>query len=171
MRTHLPFTRPFSSRSGRRGDRTGRRAAAVAGTLLFAALVSGCGSGGGSGGASSDSGQNEAMRKYAQCMREQGVEMNDDGTTPGGGAGQTGTSTLNDAGNCSRFLDDAGMLPKKGDPEQRKQMLEMTKCLRENGVSVDDPADGNALQIPQDAPGLDEAMKKCKMGVAPKAGQ
>lgn len=96
----------------------------------------------------------EFQLAFAACMREQGIDMPD--PTEGG--------TQVDAGSGDGFqqaaelcMDELGAPPSgSGDAQpserQREVFLEMAQCFRDNGIDVPDPAPGESLAVPMDAP-------------------
>lgn len=105
----------------------------------------------------------EAALKYAECMREHGVDMPDpvvqnagDGTQTGGvminiggGDGQPVDPKEMEAANeeCQHFMEDAaGSFDPPSAEEQEKmkeQTLAFAKCMREHGVDMPDPQFGD----------------------------
>jgi len=148
--------------------------------LLFAftacAANPGSGSGGGPSGSNAGAGSGQSEReawqlKFAQCMRDNGVQMADPD-----GAGMAGISV--DAANqdavvaastaCEKKL---GTPPpfspeeqKKMEADAQKMMLKIAKCYRDNGFDVPDPKPGDSVAIPSDAP--DDITQKCGGGLA-----
>jgi hypothetical protein len=113
----------------------------------------------------------EQMRQFAQCMRDQGIDMPDpefvegEGggfsfrANPGGGTGQAGEVAPADenvldrekfkAANeaCKQFLPSGGELGRM-DPEIEEKAREFAKCMRENGVeNFPDPGEGGRITI------------------------
>lgn len=128
----------------------------------------------------------DKMRKFAQCMREQGIDMpdpkvaegnGDGGATvfevPGGeqeGAPPPDAKKVEEAQKkCNKYLPDGGDMPKP-DPATVEAMRKFAKCMRENGVEkFPDPSDdGGGIQIGPDSgfdprdPKFQEAQKKCE---------
>ena len=105
----------------------------------------------------------EQMRRFASCMREQGIDMPDPevdsegrvrmqvGT---GGQQEGGGGTPPDRGKfeaaqkaCQQYLPNGGEPPKL-DPEQVEQARQFAKCMRENGVpAFPDPQPDGGMQI------------------------
>lgn len=149
--------------------RTHRSAAVLSTAAILVALVAGCSSGAGStsssgGNASSGgtaSGEASAV-KYAQCMRENGINVPDPG--PEGGLMMPDGYDSSDPKNqeieqkCSQYL------PPVSDEDRAKNdedMLAFAQCMRENGVDMPDPVDG-ALEVPMvDQETLTAASEKC----------
>lgn len=100
--------------------------------------------------------QGEQFRKFAQCMRDNGVDVPDPGPDGnytfggqgGGSAGQSPGVDRNDpkfqtAMTACRSLMPAGGIPIKLNPQQLEQYRVFAGCMRENGVDFPDPnADG-----------------------------
>jgi hypothetical protein len=152
--------------------RSGPRAALlIAAPLLAVALLTGCGSdkkdpgiataGGGkpqpaaSAQASASADRDEALRQFAQCMRDNGVQMNDPDPNGGGfGFGGGGTGGPRGGGGfradfnnpnfqkaieaCRTKLPNGGAPPTLS-PEQLDALRAFTQCMRDHGVDVPDP--------------------------------
>jgi hypothetical protein len=166
--------------------------------LLLAAALSGCSgrpdqrqvaSAGGHGtstaGASAPVDDAAQGRKFAQCMRTNGVDMPDPG--PEGMAGIPAINPEDKAAvakmdaamdKCRQFLPNGGT-PQKASPEDIAKAREYAKCIRENGLpSFPDPDPetgtfhvdrGNSEELKK----LPEASKKCPQfgaGVMPGLG-
>lgn len=131
------------------------------------------------------------MRAFAECMRGQGIDMEDpeviteeDGGTRtkmkvGGGPsgaprGATGPGPGDDAfkkaeQECRHLLPQGGDLGRNPSPEDEERMREFSKCMRDNGVeNFPDPQPGGGIAIspemgvdPED-PAFQEAEKKCE---------
>jgi len=113
----------------------------------------------------------EAPLKYAECMREHGIDMPDPTVTGDGGvmiavggpAAVDGSSSGDEpdpkefeAANkdCEHFMEDAiGQFEPPSEEDQKKMQedaLEFTKCMREHGIDMPDPqfsADGGGLSV------------------------
>ncbi|MEV0589820.1 hypothetical protein [Nonomuraea cavernae] len=130
--------------------------------------------GGGTASASPAKAQGDAV-KYAQCMREHGVEMDDPGTDgkikmkmPAGGE-----AALKEAQEaCKQY---APVMAGKGAAEipaaDQAKFIAYAKCMREHGVKMPDPKfDGGqaAMGVPAEAgvspesPVMKNADKACK---------
>ena len=86
----------------------------------------------------------DAMLKFAQCMREHGVDMPD--PTPGGGVQMNGDGLSEDQMNaaqsaCQKWMDMAE--PEDGghelSEEEKQSFLDMAACMRERGYNFPDP--------------------------------
>ncbi|RKR89488.1 hypothetical protein BDK92_3839 [Micromonospora pisi] len=93
----------------------------------------------------------ERQLKFAQCMRENGVDMPDPdpadkGRVRVGGGGEPGKAQAA-LEKCREFLPNGGE-GRKLDPEQAERMREMAKCMRENGVpNFPDPGPDGTLKL------------------------
>ncbi|MEU6719970.1 hypothetical protein ABZ897_51670 [Nonomuraea sp. NPDC046802] len=166
-------------------------------TAALAALAAGCGSQeAGPGVASVAAGASRAPsaaasptgtadpeeqgRKFAQCMREHGVPMEDPDPNGGGGLKVAGEGidktkvqdAIKDCRAYAPFKD-----RKELKPDEVEKMREFAKCMRDNGVDVPDPnpdgtfASGSARNFKRDDPQFDKAFKACgakfpKMGAS-----
>jgi hypothetical protein len=113
------------------------------------------------GSASHDPKNDEEMfLKYAQCMRDHGVPM-DDPNIEGGGVNITipqGTDKSKvDAANqeCKQYMPNAGQ-PQKPDPAAAEQMRKFAQCMRDHGITnFPDPQEDGGLMIDSDKLGID----------------
>ena len=97
----------------------------------------------------------DAMLEYAQCMRENGVPMEDPEPGGRGGVLVNGKDVDPDAvraaeEECGHLME--GMLPEDGEmgvpAEQQEAMLAQAQCMRERGWDVPDPQfDGGRVQM------------------------
>lgn len=144
-----------------------RYAAAVALVAL-----AGCSAHGGSGAkASSSANAQDASVKFAQCMRQHGVNVAD--PRPGDpGIRITGKdmnqSQLDAAMSACRKYDPKGDI-NPNDPRVRDQMLKTAQCLRRHGVQIADPQPGQGLriQMKKDDTKMRQAMEACRKLVPP----
>jgi hypothetical protein len=99
------------------------------------------------------------MRKFAQCMRDHGVNMPDPEIDSEGRVGiQFGGGDAPDTPEnrekfeaaqkeCQQYLPNGGEPPKL-DPADVEKLRQFSKCMRENGVpDFPDPADDGSLRI------------------------
>lgn len=158
------------------------RLAAVA--ALFALTAAACGNNsGGDKVASLGDGKNgnaqntdnktdeDKLREYTKCMRENGFDM------PDPGSGSTEAREVNEADMekmekankaCQKLLPNGGK-PKPLTPEELDKQRKIAKCMRDHGINMPDPdpnnpgmtitTDGNV-----DSGAMDKAMKECGMG-------
>jgi hypothetical protein len=126
----------------------------------------------------------DQMRAFAKCMRENGVDMPD--PEPGGGGFTRAmpaedAEKMNKAGEvCNKLLPNGGK-PKPLSPEDLDKARKTAKCMRDHGINMPDP-DPNSPGITIGADGddpakMEKAMKECGMGgeggaiaVAPQGG-
>ena len=111
----------------------------------------------------------EAQLKFAQCMREHGVDMPDPGPdgririTSKKGDQATTEKAMQD---CQHIMKDAiGDKLGGGDPEARDRMVKFAQCMREHGIDVPDPAPGQGIQLKikkGQEKALEEAQKACE---------
>lgn len=122
----------------------------------------------------------DAQLKFAQCMRENGVDM------PDPTDGQKGAAITLKKGQmdkmepamkkCRPILQAGGVIPNMNDPKVKDQMLKFAQCMRKNGVDMPDPsADGSMMMRAQKADGAskdtaEKAMEACKE-FAPNGGR
>lgn len=158
--------------------RRGRTALAA---LLIAVAAAGCGGNGeGGGGVASAGGAKPkasasaaaadpaaAGRKFAQCMRDEGIDMPD--PQPGGGI--MGNGNLRNQPGFAKALEKCrSLLPNGGvrstDPAQLEQLRAFAKCMREHGVDMPDPQPDSAPfgqgQINRDDPAVKTATDACR---------
>ncbi|MFI6318620.1 hypothetical protein ACIBG8_13920 [Nonomuraea sp. NPDC050556] len=110
--------------------------------------------------------QREAQLKFAQCMREHGVDMKD--PEPGGGirieakGDQNVTEKAMKA--CQPLMDNVVGERVKQDPGAQDKVLKYAQCMRENGIAMEDPKDGKFMvQVPQgQEKQMEKAQKACK---------
>lgn len=122
-----------------------------------------------SSSASAPTDPREAQLKFAQCMREHGVEMDD--PEPGGGiriksrAGD-GQKVEQAQQACKHFMDAAiGDGSRKPSKEQLDRNLKFAQCMREHGIDMPDPTDGRIeLRIKPGTPEekVNAAQEACK---------
>jgi hypothetical protein len=103
----------------------------------------------------------QAMLDFAECMRNEGIDMPD--PEPGGGitmsagdrAGDNDPDALQQAQETCQPLLEASMANIERDPEReaemREQMLAFAECMREHGIDMPDPEfdenGGVAIQV------------------------
>ncbi|MDR8410067.1 hypothetical protein MTP10_15125 [Nonomuraea sp. 3-1Str] len=93
----------------------------------------------------------DAQLKFAQCMREHGIEMDD--PEPGGGirikSRKGDEAKMQEAQKaCGHFMEAAvGEAKGKMDPKARDQALKFAQCMRQNGIDVADPSSDGRMEI------------------------
>ncbi|WP_432934035.1 hypothetical protein ACQPZZ_19595 [Microbispora sp. CA-135349] len=111
----------------------------------------------------------EAQLKFAQCMREHGVDMPDPG--PDGRVrimGKKGEEAVMRKAMqaCEHFMKDAvGDKLGGDDPQVRDRMVKFAQCMREHGIDIPDPAPGQGIQFklkPGQEKAMEEAQKACE---------
>ncbi|MEV0353582.1 hypothetical protein AB0H88_48200 [Nonomuraea sp. NPDC050680] len=123
----------------------------------------------------------EQARKFAACMRENGVDMPDPDPDGGGGLAAM-TSIKGDKDKIQKALEACRSLsPIKNraelKPEDTEQLRQFAACMRENGVDMPDPdasgkilGKGMARNFKPDDPAFKKAYEACR-GKFPKMGQ
>jgi hypothetical protein len=165
--------------------RSGGLAAAIVAACATGVALSACGGGGGEAGASGASQREkleEAGLKFAQCMREKGIDVPD--PKPGGGIvmrferGQGGVNPESPAfreaqEECGKHLEDARPeLTEEQKTEFRDAALKFAQCMREHGVNMPDPTFGSNGEVqmrvggpdagPREDPKFQEAAEECQ---------
>ncbi|GAA2158670.1 hypothetical protein [Actinomadura napierensis] len=121
--------------------------------------LQGCGGGDGGGTGASKTASDEAkMRKFAQCMRDNGVDMQDpkDGRVeirasaqPSARGGPEHTDPKIEAAQkkCAHLMPNGGKPPKPSTAEMAR-MRAYSKCMRDHGVTAfPDPKPDGGMQI------------------------
>ncbi|WP_231332323.1 hypothetical protein [Actinomadura graeca] len=146
--------------------------------------LQGCGGDGGKAGSSGTAkaaGDLEKMRKFAQCMRANGVDMEDPKGDGEPMAKTSAGSKKGDGGGAPRVMEEAqkkcrhlmpnGGRPTKPKPEQIAQQRAYSKCMRANGVpSFPDPQPDGSMRlkagkgtgIDPNSQGFKDAEKACR---------
>lgn len=167
---------------------TGYAAAAVlAGMLMTGCSALGIGEadGGGDSGASAGGGQaaskqdeQDAMVEFAECMRDNGVDIPD----PKDGKLVVPGRSVDGAGKEDKALKECEeLLPVDEDApsaeEQYESDLKLAECLRGEGIDIDDPKEGEGLMLPTGDDDVQKAVGKCSgetgsgMGTTKKEGE
>ncbi|SDK21862.1 hypothetical protein [Nonomuraea jiangxiensis] len=148
-----------------------------------ALLLSGCG-GGGTGGSdvASVSGGGSATAagsqpsedphqrnlKFAQCMRENGVEVPD--PEPGKGLrmrfdGSVPREAVEKAQEACKQYAPSGQRSGQGDPKMAENLRKLSQCMRDNGVEGYPDPEGGMMRITRDLaedPDFESAQDKCQ---------
>ena len=138
--------------------------------LVLALSLSGCGSGndtGKTGAAASKSSVDDQGVKFAECLREHGLDVED--PEPGKGLRITGKlpkGEVDEAMEACRKYDPMQNGQASADPDAEDRVRKMAQCMRENGVEeFPDPEPGSAgLKIDQkvaEDPDFEKAQKTC----------
>jgi hypothetical protein len=145
-----------------------------------------CGGGDSSTAASSDDQRSkfrEAAVDFAECMREQGIDMKD--PEPGGGIMLQAGPGSNDPAKveaaqqaCQKHLENARP-PELSDEEEREfkeRVLKFAQCMRDHGIDMPDPTfgedgrvqmrmgegEGGGLGMDRENPRFQEAQGACE---------
>jgi hypothetical protein len=91
----------------------------------------------------------DAALKFAQCMRQNGVDMPDPGSDGRFQirANRGNQSKVQAAMKKCQHLMQGGRLGNPDDPKVRDRMLKFAQCMREHGVNVPDPRPGQGIQL------------------------
>ncbi|MCP3818246.1 hypothetical protein NLX86_08995 [Streptomyces sp. A3M-1-3] len=130
------------------------------------------GEGGSSGGGGSDKSDAEQSQEFVNCMRDNGVDMEDPDpetgqldlqSVMGGGADSEALRTAMEA--CRDKAPQAMKERGEGNPDaaQLENMKKFAACMRENGVDMDDPGpeglDRDSMNMSD--PNFQDAMGEC----------
>ncbi|MEV7965743.1 hypothetical protein AB0O34_07140 [Sphaerisporangium sp. NPDC088356] len=137
--------------------------------VAFLALAAGCGQSATSGGVASVQGTKTASpngatpaasvdpaeqgRKFAQCMRDHGVDMTDPEAAGGRIAIRipkgADRATMDKAMEACRSLSPMGEKGRTIPPEDQEKFRAFTQCMRDHGVDMPDPdfSKGGAIRI------------------------
>jgi hypothetical protein len=135
--------------------------------LLLVLSMAGCGVArdGNRGVATAGSGKSDQLSdqesglKFAQCMREHGIDIPDpqEGSgvqirLPDGVDPQEAQAAMQ---QCKPYLPNGGQ-PQKADPQVVEQQRKVAQCMRDNGVpNFPDPDENGGFQMNGSSPGLD----------------
>ncbi|TMR03719.1 hypothetical protein ETD83_09890 [Actinomadura soli] len=154
-----------------------RTYAALALVPVLALGLQGCGSEStGSGGNAKAVSDQQKMRDFAKCMRDNGVDMDDPGgegevtirhSEPPGkakGAGPKVDNEVDAAQKKCRHLMPNGGRPEKPKPEEIARLRAYAKCMRDNGISAfpDPKPDGEMLIKAREGTEMDPQSPKFK---------
>jgi hypothetical protein len=100
----------------------------------------------------------DAMLAFAECMRDEGIDMPDPETNGGPGSGGGRIAFGGGAGGdqekfqaameaCDEFLQQARGARGEMDPEQLDRMLEFAGCMRDHGIPMPDPNTDGGIRI------------------------
>jgi hypothetical protein len=173
---------PVANDPGGEVDMRTRRLAVALGLPVALALAA-CGGGvesdgvasaGGGGAKRASAGPSQSLSpedaqlKFAQCMRENGVDMPDpgsDGRVRVLGKGGDKDKVQVAMKKCQSYLQAGGKMPDMKDPKVRDQYVKFAQCMREHGVDMPDPgADGGLVfkTKPGSREKLDKARQACQ---------
>ncbi|MFC4531127.1 hypothetical protein [Sphaerisporangium dianthi] len=99
--------------------------------------------------------------KFAQCMREHGIDMKDPVDGKIQIKVQKGQQEKMEAAQkaCGNFMQ-GGKRMGEADPEARDAMLKYARCMREHGIDMPDPKPGEGMFLKMPKNGGAEAEKK-----------
>jgi hypothetical protein len=131
--------------------------AVLAVALILALGLTACAGGGKDAvakAAASKSSDLDSMRKFAQCMRQNGVDMpdptDDNGRIEMRSSAKPGANSEDKMkaaeAKCRHFQPNGGK-PVKLKPEDLARMRAMAKCMREHGVNMPDPDENGRITI------------------------
>ncbi|MFG2015471.1 hypothetical protein [Actinomadura geliboluensis] len=119
----------------------------------------------------------DARLKFAQCMRENGVDVPDPGAADEKamrfGKGSDRKKLEGALEKCRQWLQAGGKMPDLKDPEVRDQFVKLAQCMREHGVNIPDPGPDGKIEFPKgdiDPGALEKARDACKADL-PGAGR
>jgi hypothetical protein len=151
--------------------------------VIVGVLAAGCGDDGGGASSAADREREnrEAWLEYAQCMRDNGVDMPDPGTDGGLKVEDVTPEEFREAEKACKKSKAEIEPPELSEEEQeefREAMLANARCMRERGIeNFPDPTfdkDGGAsIEIPagsgfdEDDPDVKEAMEACEDTLPP----
>jgi hypothetical protein len=98
----------------------------------------------------------DAQLKYAQCMRQNGVNVPD--PQPGGNIqlpGNIPQSAVQAANQkCLTYLQQGGQVQNPNSPQVLDQEIKFAQCMRKHGVNMPDPqaGQGGMMQLPNGIP-------------------
>jgi hypothetical protein len=105
--------------------------------------------------------------KWAQCMRENGIDIED--PKPGGGIMMTAKpgseGTMDKAREACKDLQPMGR-GGGGNPQNAEKMRQLAQCMRDNGVEEFPDPEGGGLRMTKqvaDDPDFEAAREKCQM--------
>ncbi|MEV1168209.1 hypothetical protein [Nonomuraea sp. NPDC049784] len=110
----------------------------------------------------------QKMLKFAQCMRENGVQMDD--PQPGKGIlmkldGSVPKETVDKAQEACKQYAPSGERSGQPDPKRGEALRKLAQCMRDNGVESFPDPDGGAMRITGevgDDPDFKSAQQKCQ---------
>jgi hypothetical protein len=129
-------------------------------------------SGSGSGSAQGDAANQDAMVKFAQCMRQHGIDMPDPTAGPNGGSGRVAISAGKAGDPAAMQKIQAAstacdkLLPNGGKPTNQdiQRSLKFAQCMRAHGVNMPDPnpnGGSTGITINENDPKTKTALSAC----------
>jgi hypothetical protein len=135
--------------------------------------------------AAASSGRQDQMLKFAQCMRQHGIDMSDPANghvsvqgSGGGSASDKASAAVNNPqflaaqAACKKYAPNGGSGPGTANPQVLDRLTQFAQCMRQHGVPMNDPqVNGGAISVSiSPAPGgqrpdqtqLQQAQKACQ---------
>jgi len=115
-----------------------------------------------------DAERDDLSRKFAGCMRDNGVDMPDPDSEGGVAITSEASGDMEEMDKafeaCKDFLPNGGE-PVKPSAEDLESQREFAKCMRENGIDMPDPDPNGgmtqALEVPDDVDAFNAAIEAC----------
>lgn len=137
--------------------------------------------GSGGGNAQSDASEQDAMVKFAQCMRQHGIDMPDPKPGSGGRTVITPLGKTDGGPGDTQKIQAAStacdkLLPNGGKPtaQDTQRELKFAQCMRAHGVDLPDPSPngggGKGMAIDGSDPKTKAALSACGAGFGISAG-
>ncbi|WP_336215611.1 hypothetical protein [Nonomuraea sp. LPB2021202275-12-8] len=112
----------------------------------------------------------EQGRKFARCMRDNGVDMPDPGPEGNVRIMSKGPADKDKVEKAMKACQSLAPFKDRGpaSPEDQEKMRQFAQCMRDNGIDMPDPEPNGALKIGgksavrRDDPKLQEALKACE---------
>ncbi|GAA2614567.1 hypothetical protein SMC26_24340 [Actinomadura fulvescens] len=157
--------------------------AALAMVPMLALCLPACGGDGGGGAnalpSSKKTDELTAMRAFAKCMRDNGINMSDPQTDGSGGVMtkvEGGSKEKGDSpdkmkaaeAKCRHLQPDGGKPPKRN-PEEIAKMRAFAKCMRERGIDMPDPDDNGRIERKVENKGKGGGPKEESIGANPES--
>jgi hypothetical protein len=116
----------------------------------------------------------DQMLKYTECLRENGVDVEDPPAGGGGGGVALPAMPVDDVEGNAAFEKCEEHLPNGGEPEELSpedldEMRKQAKCMRDHGFDVPDPTAENPMMEFNDngdSEGMQKAMEACGFGIS-----
>jgi hypothetical protein len=118
-----------------------------------------------------------AMRNFAKCMRDNGINMADPQQGSGGGMvtkvegkkGDDNPGKMKAAeAKCKHLMPDGGKPPKLS-PEEVTKMRAFAKCMRQHGINMPDPGEDGRIEHKVESKGGAGAPKEESIGENPES--
>jgi hypothetical protein len=131
---------------------------------------------GGEGGDGADLSREEKALRFAQCMRENGVPMDDPDTGKGGGikirsGDGVDRETVQQAQEACQKYAPFGEDGPRANPQMAENMRKFAQCMRDSGVPDFPDPDGGRMMLDKsvaDDPDFEAAQEECASKFLPK---